>query len=94
MNKWIFLIYEMIVVFLSILLVKHELAPNGLDIEFLAAFVAFFTIRGFSIDERLREMRKVTYKNGEPSMETIPFESTRGVELLREYRAREAVRGI
>jgi hypothetical protein len=50
--------------------------------------------KGWTCDEKLSEFRKVTYKNGEPTMETIPFSSEKGVELLREWQAREAVRGI
>jgi hypothetical protein len=41
------------------------------------------TYKGYTIDERLREFRKVTYdKQGNPSIEFIPFESEKGKALL------------
>jgi hypothetical protein len=37
---------------------------------------------GYTIDVRLGEFRKVTWTNGEPSMETVSFLSPEGQELL------------
>lgn len=40
--------------------------------------------KGFTVDERLREFRKVTWKKGEPDVEYVPFDSKKGSELLRD----------
>ena len=40
--------------------------------------------RGYVIDERLREFRRVTWKKGEPHIEFVPFLSDKGAELLRQ----------
>jgi DNA-directed RNA polymerase subunit RPC12/RpoP len=37
--------------------------------------------RQYTIDERLQEFRKVTYKDGNPAIEFIPFASKRGMKL-------------
>jgi hypothetical protein len=39
------------------------------------------TWKGFTIDERLQEFRKVTKKDGQPSIEFIPFASKKGMRL-------------
>lgn len=41
----------------------------------------------------MREFRKVTWKNGEPSMETVPFLSRKGAKLLKEI-LRKAADGV
>jgi hypothetical protein len=38
-------------------------------------------IDGYTIDERLQEFRKVTYKDGNPSIEFIPFASKKGMRI-------------
>ena len=38
-----------------------------------------------TIDERLAQLRKVKWTDGEPSIEYVPFESPEGVELLNAY---------
>jgi hypothetical protein len=40
---------------------------------------------GYTIDERLEEFRKVTWKKGQPSMEIIPFDSPKGRKLYGKY---------
>jgi hypothetical protein len=41
-------------------------------------------IKGYTVDARLKEFRKVEWINGEPSMKTVPFDSEKGRELLNE----------
>ena len=38
---------------------------------------------GYTMDERLSEFRRVSWKEGEPSMEFVPFASEKGQTLLR-----------
>jgi len=40
--------------------------------------------KGYTVDERLREFRKVTRNDGEPSIEYVPFLSEKGAQLLKE----------
>ncbi len=40
--------------------------------------------KGYTVDERLGEFRKVTWTDGEPSMETVTFESAQGQRLIAE----------
>jgi hypothetical protein len=37
--------------------------------------------KGYTIDERLQEFRRVTYKGGQPMIEFIPFASKKGMKL-------------
>lgn len=39
--------------------------------------------KGYTVDERLGEFRKVTWKKGEPSIEFVPFDSEKGISLLQ-----------
>ena len=41
--------------------------------------------KGYTVDVRLGEFRKVWWNNGVANMKTIPFESTQGARLLEEY---------
>jgi len=41
---------------------------------------------GFTVDARLREFRKVTWKGDQPVIEFIPFASAKGMRLLRKMR--------
>jgi hypothetical protein len=40
--------------------------------------------REYTIDEKLQEFRKVTFENGQPSIEFIPFASKRGMKIQYE----------
>jgi len=41
--------------------------------------------RGYTVDERLREFRRVAWTNGDdPSLEVVPFDSPKGLLLLAE----------
>jgi hypothetical protein len=40
------------------------------------------TYRGYTVDERLREFRKVHKKLGVPSIEFIPFDSKKGRMII------------
>ena len=55
------------------------------------------SVDGYTIDERLREFRKVDWKRGEPSIEFVPFESELGGRLLRKvsggFRQDERIQG-
>ena len=42
--------------------------------------------KGYTVDERLKEFRRVIYHEEGPSIEFIPFDSPKGQELLSEYR--------
>jgi hypothetical protein len=37
----------------------------------------------YTIDERLKQFRKVTWKKGTPEIEFIPFDSPKGRKLLK-----------
>ena len=50
--------------------------------------------KGYVLDERLREFRKVTWKSGEPSIEYIPFLSEKGALLLKEIIRKAAHEGL
>ncbi len=39
--------------------------------------------KGYTVDERLREFRRVSWKQGEPSIEFVPFDSQKGEKLFR-----------
>jgi len=41
------------------------------------------TYRGWTVDERLQEFRKVDFKNGQPHMKTAPFSTLKGKMLFR-----------
>jgi hypothetical protein len=41
------------------------------------------TFRGYTVDERLREFRKVTFGSNFAAIEFVPFDSEMGIELLR-----------
>lgn len=43
--------------------------------------------KGYTIDERLGEFRKVSWRNGEPSIEFVPFLSEKGIKLAEELRS-------
>jgi len=40
---------------------------------------------GYTIDENLREFRKVVWRKGIPEMETIPFDSPKGRKLYNRF---------
>ena len=42
-------------------------------------------VKGYVIDERLREFRRVFWVNHVPDMKTIPFDSVDGARLLATY---------
>jgi len=42
--------------------------------------------KGYTVDERLKEFRRVISHEEGPSIEFIPFDSPKGQELLSEYR--------
>jgi len=39
-------------------------------------------ILGYTVDERLKEFRKVKFIKGEPTLEFVPFDSEKGRKLL------------
>lgn len=39
-------------------------------------------ILGYTVDERLKEFRRVKFIEGEPTMEFVPFDSEKGRKLL------------
>lgn len=41
--------------------------------------------KGYTVDARLEEFRKVSWKDGEPGLETIPFVSEKGAKMLEKY---------
>jgi len=41
--------------------------------------------KGYVVDERYREFRKVTFQNGHYSTQFIPFSSRKGRKLLRAW---------
>jgi len=43
------------------------------------------TVDGYTVDERLREFRKVKFEDGDPSIEFIPFDTEKGIELCEKY---------
>ncbi|HYT36280.1 MAG TPA: hypothetical protein VEL49_03800 [Ktedonobacteraceae bacterium] len=43
--------------------------------------------KGYTVDERLKEFRRVIYHEEGPSIEFIPFDSPKGQELLSEMEA-------
>ena len=43
------------------------------------------TFKGWTIDERLQEFRKVEWKHGQPTMKTTPFHTLKGQMLFRSY---------
>jgi len=43
-------------------------------------------LEGFTIDDRLREFRRVYRKNGNFAIEFVPFTSIRGRKLLKKIR--------
>ena len=46
------------------------------------------TFRGYTIDQRLSEFRKVTWTlRGKPRIQFVPFSSRKGRKLLREMAA-------
>jgi hypothetical protein len=46
----------------------------------------FMGIDGYTIDTRLRQFRKVSWKKGEPRIEFIDFDSVKGRTLLAQLR--------
>ena len=41
---------------------------------------------GWTIDERLRQFRKVTWRHGEPSIEFVEFDSPKGRKLMKKLK--------
>ena len=46
------------------------------------------TQEGWTIDNRLREFRKVLWKDGEPLMVTVPYNTPMGMDMLRRMNER------
>jgi hypothetical protein len=42
------------------------------------------TIDGYTMDRRLKEFRKVSFKNGNPSIEFVPFHTMKGRRMLKD----------
>lgn len=49
---------------------------------------------GYVVDERLKEFRRVAWKNGEPRIEFIPFDSQKGDKLLVELLRTNSTHGV
>jgi hypothetical protein len=43
------------------------------------------TFKGWTVDQRLREFRKVEFKRGSPSIQFAPFNTLKGKMLLKSY---------
>ena len=46
------------------------------------------TQEDWTIDNRLREFRKVLWKDGEPLMVTVPYNTPKGMDMLRRMNER------
>ena len=67
------------------LLQKHGIAIQSPERRCPRCSGRLPSVEGYTIDERLREFRKVEWKGGDPAIEFVPFESEQGGRLLEKF---------